>query len=68
MLLWVQVRTTGREVEQVQAWMGIDKLADYAFVPRCAVQEQQNGASRKTGQEMLQKMQGVVAIELGSLQ
>jgi hypothetical protein len=65
MLLGVQVWATRREVEHVPVWMGFNELADLAFVPGRSVQEQQNGPSGKPGQDMLQKMEGVLRIQLG---
>jgi len=63
MFLGVQVGTTGRKEDQVEPRVSLDKAAHQSFVPRGAIQQEQDRATWKTTEHMLEKVNSVVAIQ-----
>lgn len=64
MLLWIELRASGWEVEQVQTRMlGKEGTDSLATMPSCTVKKEEYGLSRKDGQQMAEEVDGRLAIQ-----
>jgi hypothetical protein len=62
-LLWIQVGTPWREVQQLQVRMCVDERPCRTFVPGRAIPQEQNPPSRQATDHVFQKVDGMLGIQ-----
>jgi hypothetical protein len=69
MLLWIQLRTSGWEVEQLQARVVVQESPNhFAPVPGGTIQEEQNRLDWQGSQQMREEVKGRWAVQSGYTQ